>query len=58
MDGGRRDGNSTAIDGSMARTAMDGATATQRRMTVDGDGRRDGDSTAMDSTAMDGAKVT
>jgi hypothetical protein len=40
MDGGRRDGNSTAIDGLMAKTAMDDATATQRRWTVDGDGRQ------------------
>jgi hypothetical protein len=40
MDGGRRDGNSTAIDGSMAGTAMDDATATQRRWTVDGNGRQ------------------
>jgi hypothetical protein len=34
MDAGRRDGNSTAIDGLMAGTAMDDATATQRRWTV------------------------
>jgi len=38
MDGGRRDGNSTAIDGLMAGTAMDDATATQWRWTADGNG--------------------
>jgi len=55
MDGGWRVGNSTATDGSMVRTAMDGAMASQRRWAVDGDGRHDGDSTAMDGlTALDG----
>ncbi len=42
----------------MARTAMDGATASQQRWAVDGDGRCDGDSTAMESTAMDGDDLT
>ena len=45
MDGGRRVGNSTAIDGLMARTAMDNATTTRRQL--DGEGRCDGDSMAM-----------
>ncbi len=36
VDGGWRNGNLMAIDGSMARTAMDNATATQRQWTVDG----------------------
>ena len=40
MDGGGRDGNSTAIDGSMARSAMDDATETQPQYTVDGNGRQ------------------
>jgi hypothetical protein len=39
MDVGWCNGNSTAMDGSMARTAMDDATVTQRQWTVDGDGR-------------------
>ena len=49
-------------NGSMARTAMDGATETQQRWVVDGDGRHDRDSTVMDGNgrcdrdvkAMDG----
>ncbi len=48
--------SATAIDGSMARTAMDDATATQwqwRWMAMDGNGWRGGDLTAMDSTAVD-----
>jgi len=40
MDGGRRAGNSTAIDGLMAGTAMNDATATKWRWTVDGNGRQ------------------
>ena len=50
MDGGRRGGNSTAIDGLMAGTAMDDATVTQRQWTVDGNGRHVG----VGWTAMDG----
>jgi len=50
MDGGQRDGNLTAIDGLMAGTAMDDATVTQRRWTVDGNGRHVG----VGWTAMDG----
>ena len=49
-------------NGLTARTAMDGATETQQRWVVDGDGRHDGDSMVMDSNgrcdrdvkAMDG----
>jgi len=42
MDSGRRNGNSTAIDGLMlmAGTAMDDATATKQRWTVDDNGRQ------------------
>ena len=50
MDGGRRNGNSTAIDGLMAGTAMDDATATQWRWTAGGNGWQ--------WTAIDGMMVT
>jgi len=40
MGGGWRDGNSTAIGGLMAGTAMDDAMATKGRWMVDGNGRQ------------------
>jgi len=67
LDGGWSDGNSTAIGGLMAGTAMDDATVTQQRCDRrldgrDSNGRCNGDSTAMDGgwqwMAFDGMMVT
>ena len=44
-------------NGLTARIAMDGATETQQRWVVDGDGRHDGDSTVMDGNRRHGRDV-
>jgi hypothetical protein len=54
MEGGRRNGNLMAIDGLMARTAMDDATATQRKWMMDGNGQQLTAQWRLNSDGLDG----